>query len=276
MNNKAILGIGLTITTFAIISLGVFLSKDQSNSTVTPIPTPTAVKSAPIIRDLIPSTDTPKPDLPEIEVTTEISKPDITIVNPPTTLANSDVQFLLAAADLAPQLTQWLLPQEQIRKWVLAIDLMAEGQLPKRYRPVDYPMKKFAVTSSELDTVANNENHLRMNPLITVITVITPEKMANYYQSWLPLLEKAYDEQGKNYNFNQRVNQAISQILAVNPLQQQAALIHPSVLYKFKDPALENASDIEKILWRMGPNNAEVIQNFLRELRATLSDHSST
>ncbi|WP_101757485.1 DUF3014 domain-containing protein [Oceanicoccus sp. KOV_DT_Chl] len=269
MNNKNLLGIGAVVLVLALIGLGAFLSKDKTESTAA---APEMSKPEAVIRNLPEPTPAyvPEQDWPKPEPMAELNQPEIKIVTPPTALENSDPQFLLAAADLAPELSQWLLPDEQIRKWVLALDLMAEGKLPKRYRPVDYPMDKFAVEPMGLDTVAAEDNQQRMTSLIDTITAIKPAQAASYYRAWLPIIEKAYDEQGKNNSVDQRLRQAISQVLAVDSLEQPAALIRPSVLYKFEDPVLEDASDIEKLLWRMGPENAEKLQNFLRDLRAEL------
>ena len=147
---------------------------------------------------------------------------------------------------------------------------MADGKLPKRYRPIDYPMAKFKTEASGIDEVTAEENYQRMTLLINTVTSIEASTLARYYQEWLPLLEKAYREQGKPDTFNQRFMQTISQVLAVNNLEQQPALIRPSVLYQFENPEYEDATDVEKLLWRMGPDNAEELQGFLRELRYQL------
>jgi hypothetical protein len=49
--------------------------------------------------------------------------------------------------------------------------------------------------------------------------------------------------------------------------QGEILLTRPSVHYHFADPALENRSDLEKLLIRMGPDNTEKIQAKVRELR---------
>lgn len=193
--------------------------------------------------------------------------PEPVIVQPPTNLDGSDAIVLEAVADLSSMLGQWLLPREQIRKWVLAVDIVAEGKLPKRYRPIDYPVGKFKTIDTGQSIVLDQDNFERSNALIAVLIAIEPAKLASYYQQWLPLLEKAYREQGKPATFDSRFKQAISQVLAVSPQTDTPVLVHPSVLYKYADVKLEKASDIEKLLWRMGPDNAEKLQDYLREIR---------
>ena len=229
------------------------LAKSPAKTTAQPLPKPE-----------------PEPNPAAAEITDAVKQIPPSIINAPSTLENSDAIVLLAASDFSPAITQWLLPDEQIRKWVLAVDLIADGKLPKRYRPVDYPMAKFKTQGDGLKQVSSRENYQRMNLMINALTDIEVATLARYYKAWLPLLEKAYQEQGKTDTFNQRFMQSISQILTVNSLHQQPALIRPSVLYQFENPDYENASDIEKLLWRMGPDNTEELQGFLRELRYQL------
>lgn len=198
--------------------------------------------------------------------------PEPVLIEAPATLDGSDEVVLEAVADLSSKLGQWLLPREQIRKWVLAADIVAEGKLPKRYRPIDYPIGKFKTINTGKTLVLDTDNYQRSNALITTLIAIEPAKLARYYQQWLPLLEKAYREQGKPDTFDNRFKQAISQVLAVNPQTETPALIHPSVLYKYADEQLEKASDIEKLLWRMGPDNAEKLQDYLREVRYLIAE----
>ena len=273
MNNKFFIGAIVSIIVIAAVGIGTLNLLQTEPEPQTPA-TPTPVdKPQPIVRKQPEPIKPIEEDWSTPETVTEPVEPEVTIVTAPETLENSDPQFLLAITDLSPTLKQWLLPTEQIRKWVLTVDQMADGKLPKRYRPVDYPMEKFAVTSAGENKVSAEDNQARMDLLIKTITAIPPEKMAQYYQEWLPLLNEAYAEQGKGNNFNQRFQQAISQVLAAQPLPQQATLIRPSVLYQFEDPALEKANDVEKILWRLGEENTEMIQDYLRQLRHQLEEN---
>ncbi|MEE8056487.1 MAG: DUF3014 domain-containing protein [Pseudomonadales bacterium] len=231
-----------------------------------PLQTTQIVRETPSPESAEPEHSAPPKPLPIAEK--PLNEP--AILPPPPSLEDSDTQVLLAVADFAPALIQWLIPEQQIRKWVLAIDLMADGKLPKRYRPVDYPMDKFVVEQQGLDTVAAADNHPRMNAIISTLTSIKPSQLVQYYRQWSPLLEKAYREQGKPDTFNQRLQQAINHVLAAKPLSDNPALTRPSVLYRYRDESFELATDIDKLLWRMGPENSARLQNFLRELHFQL------
>lgn len=236
---------------------------DTITETLSPTPPPSAE-----IADLY--------EISEPEVEEPVTAPLPPIVPPPAKLDDSDSQVLLAVTEVSADFAQWLIPEQQIRKWVLAIDLMADGKLPRRYRPLNFPMSKFSVKASAEQTnnvingdkfIAVNDNHKRMNAIINSLSKIDPALLARYYKQWLPILEQAYSEQGKPGSFNQRFLQTISQVLAVNQLSNNPTLVRPKVLYRYADKSLEQASDIEKLLWRMGPDNSLQLQFFLRELR---------
>ncbi|MFA7555696.1 MAG: DUF3014 domain-containing protein [Spongiibacteraceae bacterium] len=257
MPNKNTLGLIIGIIVIVALIIGWQLYSSNEPQPVTQEP----VVQAPPIPVAEPETAEPAETVEEPSVVIE---PEDPIIPAPASLENSDPQVRSAVTDFAPKLSKWLLPNEQIRKWVLTVDLLADGKMPKRYLPIDYPMSKFS--TDDKSTLASS-NYARMDEVIDTVTAMDSSLAARYYNEWLPALEQAYKEQGKTGSFDQRFKQTISQVLATEPLEQAPALKRPGVLYKYADQNLEAASDIEKLMWRMGPENSEKIQNFLRDLR---------
>ncbi len=147
---------------------------------------------------------------------------------------------------------------------------MADGTLPKRYRPVDYPMEKFSVTKQGDTLLMSESNYARTNRLVDTVTGLDVELLADYYRAWKPLLEEAYGEQGKPGTFAQRLDTVLEQVIAAEPLPKRPVLKQPSVLYRYQDEALENASDVQKLMWRMGEENMRELQAFARKLQDAL------
>jgi hypothetical protein len=198
-----------------------------------------------------------------------------TLVPPPRSLDNSDIQVKLAVADLAPDMAEWLASDQQLRKWVLAIDLMADGHVPKQYRPLAFPITRFepAVFGSEAHAQFSMkpESFTRADGLVKLLTAIDPDVLAQYYRSWLPILEKAYAEQGKKDKFDQRFRAALQQVIDVKPLEANPVLKkRGGVIYVYADDKLEAASDVEKMLWRLGPDNSSKLQTFAQQLQQHL------
>jgi hypothetical protein len=193
-------------------------------------------------------------------------------VPPPPTLEQSDDVARSAAADLAVKLAAWMKPEEQVRKWVLLMDMVADGKVPARNRPLSYPMSGFkAQPGEEAGAFRFDESNFgRTGDLIEVLVSIPPQKAVEYYRAWRPLLEQAYADLGKSDSFDERVHAAIERVLAVNPLESAPELARPNVFYTYADPSLEKASDLEKLMWRLGPENLTRLQNYLREVQAQL------
>lgn len=188
----------------------------------------------------------------------------------PLALDGSDEETRTAAHSLAPTLLKWLTPEEQLRKWVALVDAIADGKLPEKHLPLNYPMPGFSVLLRDDVAYANAVNHHRADVLIETITAIPPRKLAEYYHAYSALLEQAYAELGRGGTFEARLMLAIQKVRDVKPLMAEAPLARPKFYYTYADPALESSSDIAKLLWRLGPANQRQLQVYLGELQPML------
>lgn len=205
---------------------------------------------------------------PQREEPSEPEPPQI--VEPPEQLEKSDSVVMEAVQDLAPKLTAWLTPDQQIRKWVLTVDNVAAGNLLTKHRPVNYDVGSFKVENQNGKMVMSEANYERADKLIDTVLAIPPEQLARYYEGWQPTLEKAYDELGRGGDFDERLRAAIDRVLKVEPLEEPPELEQPSVFYTYADEDLEEADQISKLMWRLGPDNTRRIQEYLRELKQSL------
>jgi hypothetical protein len=199
---------------------------------------------------------------------TEKSDDDKDLPPAPASLDESDAATILAAQELSPALSESLQGDQQIRKWVIMVDIFADGNLPNKNLPIRYAMKNFAIKSGQEEKIFLDEaNYERAKPLINAFTAIPPDAMAKHYRSWKPLLEQAYAELGKPDTFETRIRTMIFRVLAVQTLASPPELKQPSVYYTYADPELEKADSLSKFLWRLGPENLTKIQTWLREFQ---------
>ena len=189
---------------------------------------------------------------------------------PPSSIDDSDAYVLEAVKYISPEIVQYLVPADQVRKWVLAVDKLAEGKMPRRYRPVEYPLPKFEVQSYGEFSVGSDQNYQRLVNLMTLVAEIDIAVLGDFYRAWQPLLEEAYAQQGEAGTFEERLELAIGNILAVHPLAEQPLLVRPHVLYQFADEELEQATDVEKFCWRIGQDNLETLQTFAKSFLAEI------
>jgi hypothetical protein len=87
-----------------------------------------------------------------------------------------------------------------------------------------------------------------------------------------PLFQRAYLELGfPSGNFNDRLIEAIDDLLDAPEIAGPVKLLQPKVLYQFADPDLEARSAGQKIMMRMGSGNAAKVKAKLREIRHQLT-----
>jgi hypothetical protein len=93
-------------------------------------------------------------------------------------------------------------------------------------------------------------------------------KLVALYVRLYPLFQQAYRDLGyPDRYFNDRLVEVIDHLLATPSVPGPIKLAQPHVLYEFADPALEARSAGQKILIRIGPDNAARVKAKLRELR---------
>lgn len=255
---KNVVGFGVASVVIVLALVVYFFSAAEKKE---PDPVPEVVKIA--------------EKLPEVAATPAepVSEPEVMeepLLPPPPSLQESDHYVVELVESISPPMLQWIVPEEQVRKLVLAVDQLAAGKLPQRHKPLNYEMPPFEVRDEGGELIIPMENFDRLNPLIDTIVEIDPEILARYYQSWLPVLQSAYDELGNKHSFQSRVEAVIKRIKSVGPAPQNPVLIQPNVFYQYADQTLERRSPLEKWLWRMGDDNREKLQAYLRELEPYL------
>ncbi len=213
--------------------------------------------------------ETPKSyvNLPEVSVSGDIEPPAVLA---PVQLDKSDEAVLSAARDLDPELAQWLLSKEQVRKWVTLVNLAADGHIPLKNRPLEYPLAPFKVAERDGRQWMDAANFQRANRLIDNVVLISPEKLAGYLHAWGPLLQQAQNELGVNKPFRDQLLRAIDRVLTVQPRKEEFELVQGERRYLYADPALEKATGVERLMWRLGSENTLKIQAYLSELKALL------
>lgn len=189
-------------------------------------------------------------------------------------LADSDTLWLQLLERVSPTLSTWLIPEHQIRRWVVLVDNLASNRIPYEHRPLNYPMAEFSVidTNDDETELFNTANYKRADLLVQTITLIPNDQAVALYQNWLPLFDEAFAELGYDVGFHDRLLQAIDNILAVEPIQQPQQLKHATVLFTYTAEELEQATALEKFLWRLGPENTRKLQNYLQQLQPLLLD----
>lgn len=262
-NPLALLVIGIGVV--MLLAGGFYIWQQQQNTVLEPEVISLQIERTPI--EAAPVVEEVEETVPVFEPT-----PERSIVMPPDTLDGSDPYVKKAIADLVPAMGEWLLASQQLRKWILTVDLMADGNLMKQDRPLKFPLERYdAVASGEDVYLPASGNYVRANLLIAAVTAVDVDLLVYYYQKWSPLLEKGYQELGKRGTFHGRLVKAIDRLVAVQPLAVEPLLEKKGgVMYRYVDAQLESATDVEKLMWRFGADNSGKLQAYLKQVREKL------
>lgn len=172
----------------------------------------------------------------------------------------------------AAPLSSFLISTGLIRRIVTTVDdLGRHTSIPARVRPVPPVRGSLAVQKSESSVALSADNAARYQPFVKAIGGLNMQHVAAAYFRYYPAFQKAYEQLGfPNRYFNDRVIQVIDLMLAAPHVSPPVTLVPYKGNYRFADPALEALPAGQKLMIRIGPQNAATLRTKLQELRAAL------
>lgn len=184
---------------------------------------------------------------------------------------NSLLRDLGGLIDLKSYRTLFIL-KEVIQRFVVTVNNLTTDNLPRKYL-LTRPVKgSFAVIKNDQGKITlDPKNYDRYTLFIRMLEKIDVNKLMRVYIHYYPLFQEAYESLGyPGKYFNDRLIQVIDNLLDAPEINGVIKLKQPKVFYQFADPELESLSAGQKIMLRMGPDNAERVKAFLRALRLEL------
>ena len=115
-------------------------------------------------------------------------------------------------------------------------------------------------------------NYERYRALVKLATSTDTKQLVAMYKRMYPLFQQAYVDLGypEGY-FNNRLVEVIDHLLETPEVDGPVKLVQPGVFYEFADPSLESRSSGQKLLLRMGRDNAASVKLKLREIRREIA-----
>lgn len=196
---------------------------------------------------------------PAAEVSTA---PDVPAAASLPSLDNSDALLREKLVDLMGRVpfSELVLPAALVRRIVATVDNLPRETAPRRIIPLAPVPGTYEPTNFD-----------RYAPYVRVIEAIDEKALVADYARAYPLFQQAYHELGyPGRQFNDRLLQAIDDLLAAPELDRPLELIRPRVHYEFASPDLETRSAGQKIMLRIGPENAARVKAKLLLVRREL------
>jgi hypothetical protein len=142
-------------------------------------------------------------------------------------------------------------------------------------RPVTPAPGKMAVENPAGDMVLGPDNYTRYASFVKLLEGADTSQLVQAYLRFYPRFQQAYVQLGyPSGYFNDRLVEAIDDMLASPEIEGPIALSRPNVLYEYTDPDLEERSVGQKLLLRIGPENAAAVKAKLREIRREVTSHA--
>lgn len=189
-------------------------------------------------------------------------------------LDDSDAYFLLEiGATFGSAVESLLVRDAVVDRLVTTVDNLTRPELSEKIRPVSRLEENFAADTADDGTlVLGSSSYLRYDALVAYLYYADIDAVYDTYQRFYPLFQKSYERLGyPDAYFNDRLVEVIDHLVATPLPEGPIVLKRPNVLYEFADPDLEALSSGQKLLLRMGPNNAATLKRLLEKFRSRLA-----
>jgi hypothetical protein len=179
-----------------------------------------------------------------------------------------DLAQMLSSRDL---LLMWLAGDDLVRRFVAAVDNIANGLSPRAQIDFFSPEQDFPVIIRGGHYYLDPEGYRRYDAVADVFAGIDTGQFAELYRRSGPLIREAYTELGyPDFDFHMTLKRAFIELLGVPVVEEDILLIKKLYAYRIAEAKWEKLSDAQKHLLRMGPDNVRLIQEKLRDLAAAL------
>lgn len=188
-------------------------------------------------------------------------------------LSDSDAWFRLELVDLfGAKLDELLASDLLIERVVATVDGLPRSHVAERMRPVGRLSSTIIVDEVDDAFVLSPSNFERYEFLVDMLVLADTDQLVDAYRRFYPLLQEAYVSLGyPNGYFNDRVVEVIDHLLETPEITKPLQLVRPHVLFEYADAELESLSSGQKLLIRMGTENAARVKDALAKMRARIA-----
>ena len=172
------------------------------------------------------------------------------------------------------QLRKYFNLPEQARRLVITVDNLPREHVPSQLRITRGVPELLRVQKDGETITLDPSNYERYDRIISYVEKMDARKIGRLYAKFYPLLQRTYEETGfPEERFHDRVLAALDDMMDAPRPTGPIRLVQPKVLYRFEDDHLESLSAGQKIMIRVGPDNAARLRKVLARVRAAIAAH---
>jgi hypothetical protein len=220
--------------------------------------------AAPVIRE--------QPVQQDEEIVAYVQPEPVIVPDPLPPLDESDAAIKQDLAEIvgADPLAEYLVKSQAISRLVATVDSLTSRQVPPQMNPVKTADGKF-ITDTEGDSVTmSTQNFARYDGFVALMQNANTDALVAMYQHYSPLFQIAWEENGGQGQFSDRLFEVIDHLLETPDVPGPVYLNKYEAVYLFEEPELEALTAGQKVLVRMGSVNAELVKLKLVEIRGGL------
>lgn len=196
---------------------------------------------------------------------------------PPLSDSDAVVGNSLASVLGAERFADVAISEDLVRRIVSTIDNLPRKHVAKRLIPLQAPAGALIAERHGEVLTLSARNYARYTRYVRLAVALDAHRVVGLYVRFYPLFQQAYQELGYPRGwFNDRLIAVIDHLLATPEMRDPIELTRSRALYVFADPQLEDLSAGQKVLLRIGPDNAALLKVKLRELRRELVAEAPT
>ncbi|MCT6700116.1 DUF3014 domain-containing protein [Rheinheimera sp. 4Y26] len=182
------------------------------------------------------------------------------------------VQQELLKLNWKPGLAALFVNEEMIRRFVVQVDNIAQGQLVPQQGIFKGLKQDFKVVKNGAQYQLDSANYARYNLYLDLLESAPKEQVVTLFNQLYPLMQSAYQELGyPEQQFRDRVQQAIKVLLAAPEVADSPMLVLDSVQYSFADAELEQLGLAAKQMIRLGQKNQQRLKLLLAAYQPLLA-----
>ena len=178
---------------------------------------------------------------------------------------------------------QWFNTDAFAHRVAVTVDNLARPHAPARFWPVHPTPGRFATEPTGVIEAIASPNSKRYTAFVAWVETLDMRQVIALYRRFYPQFQRAYENLGyPGHYFNDRVIAVIDHLLetpnVAEPVEVKLANVkgpiqpaRPWVMVEFADPDLEDRSAGQKLMLRIGKDNARRLKAKLIELRAALT-----
>jgi hypothetical protein len=213
---------------------------------------------------------TPAPHAADTDASRPLGGSPEAVVVPPLDESDAVVRTLVRALSQSPAVTAWLATEGLIRNFTVVVTNIADGGTPAKQLSALRPSAPFRAVNRGGVTVVDPRSYDRYGFVADALASIDAARAATMYATLKPRIEEANRELGATESFDRTLERAIVVLLQTPTVEGPLRLRPKGIGYAFADDGVEHLTAAQKQLLRMGPQNARLVKDRLRDIAVAL------